>query len=160
MTSVAIRQTCDTHTCRQNIQIHKINKPQLRHLAIVDRVSELAIYCNWIGDYPNCHYRAFYPGTNKSRYRNPQSSTGLNSGSSPEEKEEGLYGARGGQGHDRGTHRNSWPELVRTHELWLSQQLGSLHGTDPGPLHVCNSCVVWSVSVRLLAVRSGLIPGT
>ena len=33
--------------------------PQLRLLAIVDRVPELAIYCNQIGIYLNCHQRVF-----------------------------------------------------------------------------------------------------
>ena len=32
---------------------------QLRLPAIVERVSELAFSCNQIGDYPNCHHRAF-----------------------------------------------------------------------------------------------------
>ena len=31
--------------------------PQMRPLAIVERVPELAIYCNHIGDYPNYHHR-------------------------------------------------------------------------------------------------------
>lgn len=43
----------------KHIKLKKKKKTQLRHLAIVDRVSELTIYCNRIGDYPNCHYRAF-----------------------------------------------------------------------------------------------------
>ena len=28
---------------------------QLRSLAVIERVPELAIYCSQIGDFPNCH---------------------------------------------------------------------------------------------------------
>ena len=33
--------------------------------------------------------------------------------------------------------------LVETHRL--DCQLGSLHGTEQGPLHVSNSCMAWAV---------------
>ena len=31
--------------------------PQLGLLAIVERMTDLAIYCKQIGDFPNCHHR-------------------------------------------------------------------------------------------------------
>ena len=59
-----------------------------------------------------------------------------------EEKEEGLY-EPGGQCHDRESietaHLSSWEHID------LAQQLGNLHGTDLGPLYVCDSCIAWAV---------------
>lgn len=42
--------------------------PQLRLLAVMERMPELAHPCDQIGEYPNCHHRAFIlkliePGT-------------------------------------------------------------------------------------------------
>ena len=34
-------------------------RPQLRLPAVVDRYPELAISCDQIGDYPDCHQRGF-----------------------------------------------------------------------------------------------------
>lgn len=48
---------------------------------------------------------------------------------------------------------DSRPELFLGSSLTLNRQLGSLQGTGLGPLHVCNSCVAWSV---LSAPRSGI----
>lgn len=62
-------------------------------------------------------------------------------------KEEGLYKWEEGADED-GPQRQLTLDHGSTQSL---DQQWSLHGTDVGPLHVCDSCVTWSV--RLLALR-------
>lgn len=62
---------------------------QLRFLAMVEKVAELAIYCNQVTTPSSSEI--LYPVTDGSRCRYPQSCTGLSSGSLAEERGEGLY---------------------------------------------------------------------
>ena len=49
-----VREKPDVRKISRNPQ----GRPQLRLLTMEDRVPELAIYCNQIGDYASCHQRA------------------------------------------------------------------------------------------------------
>lgn len=55
------------------------------------------------------------------------------------EREEGLHEAGG----SRSCQWNPWKQLTWAHRSSqiLDQQLRSLHGTDLGPLHMCDSCI-------------------
>ena len=67
--------------------------PQLRLLAIVDSYPELSIFCDHIGNHPNCHQRAFIQllmeiGTDTQLIR-------LSAGNPAEKREEELYDPEG-----------------------------------------------------------------
>ena len=62
---------------------------KLRAEAVVERVPELALPCNQIDDYLNCHHRTLHPATDGSRCSEPQQIRVLSSQSPVKEREEG-----------------------------------------------------------------------
>lgn len=133
----------------------KHSNTQLRHLAIVDRVSELAIYCNPIGDYPNCHYRAFTQELIKADTEIHSQALVWTLGVLLKKGRKDCM--------EPGEIKVMTEEPTETADLSLWEHM------DSGPTvrepardwprsSACVwQCVVWSVFVRFLAVRSGLI---
>lgn len=71
-----------------------------------------------------------------------ESNIGQNLGSSAEEREEGLYEPGGNQGHQKPPETAS---LADGNSQNLNKQLGGLHGTNTGPLHIFDSFLAWFV---------------
>ena len=83
---------------------------------------------------------SLHPVADGGRYRDPWPNIG------PSLLRTGRrnYRSQGGQQHGR-KNKQEWLVCLMGTLGVSSNPPGGLHGTEPGPLHICDSCVTWSI---------------